>query len=145
MSKENAPIQSEHLFVYGTLRMSIAPSKDIRHLLHHESEFKGIATVRGRLYDIGSYPGLILSDNPKEIVVGELYRIKNRRVVLNTFDQYEGCIDPFPNPWEYQRVKAEVKTAEGVKVLSWLYTYQWDVNEQMRIIPGDYLNFLSLS
>ncbi len=142
MSKEIPFIESDHLFVYGTLRKSIAPSKDIRHLLRHEAEFQGVATVPGRLYDIGSYPGLILSENLDETVTGELYKIKNKRVVLNTFDQYEGSVEPFPKPWEYQRVLAEVSTADGSKVLSWLYTYQWDVADEKLIKSGDYLNFL---
>jgi len=137
--------ESEYLFVYGTLRRSIVSSKDIRHLLNHETESLGMATVNGRLYNIGSYPGLILSNNPEEIVMGELYTIKNRRVVLSTFDQYEGCCEPFPKPWEYQRTTAEVTTDGGDKVRSWLYTYQWDVNEKMRIPSGDYLAFLSKS
>lgn len=145
MAEKNPPVQIEHLFVYGTLRRAIAPSKDLRHLLHHEAELQGNATVTGRLYNIGSYPGLILSDIPEEIVMGELYKIRDKRVVLHTFDQYEGCIDPFPKPCEYQRVKAEVKTAEGFKVLSWLYAYQWDVKEEMHIKSGDYLAFLSSS
>lgn len=143
MSKETQIEHSDHLFVYGTLRKSIAPSRDIRHILRHEAEFQSVATVPGRLYNIGSYPGLIISENPDEIVTGELYKIKNKRVVLNTFDQYEGAVEPFPKPWEYQRVTAEVTTAEGAKVLSWLYIYQWDVVEEMHIKSGDYLEFLA--
>lgn len=145
MSEETPLIESDHLFVYGTLRQSIAPSREIRHLLHHETEFLGTATVAGRLYNIGNYPGLILTEDPGEIVSGELYKIRDKRVVLNTFDQYEGSVEPFPKPWEYQRVKTEVTTDEGAKILSWLYTYQWDVKEEMRIPSGDYLDFLSRS
>lgn len=145
MSKTTPSTHCDHLFVYGTLRRAIAPSKDLRHLLHHEAVFLGSATVPGRLYDIGSYPGLILSDNPVEIVKGEHYKIKDNRVVLNTFDQYEGCVEPFPKPWEYQRVQTVITTDGGVEVLSWLYTYQWEVKEEMRIKSGDYLEFLSKS
>lgn len=145
MLKDTQPVQSDYLFVYGTLRSSISQSRDIRHLLQHEAEFQGIATVSGRLYNIGSYPGLILSNKPDEIVLGELYEIKDKRMVLNALDQYEGSVDPFPKPWEYQRVVEDVTTVHGSKVLSWLYTYQWDVVEKMRIKSGDYLDFLSKS
>lgn len=99
----------------------------------------------GRLYNIGSYPGLILSDNPDEIVKGELFKIKDKRLVLNALDEYEGSVEPFPKPWEYQRVEAEITTEKGAKVLSWLYIYQWDVKEEMLIPSGDYLDFLSKS
>lgn len=88
---------------------------------------------------------MILSDKTDEIVVGELYKIKNKRVVLNALDQYEGAIEPFPKPWEYQRTTAEVTTDDGSKVNSWLYTYQWDVDEAMRIKFKDYLELLSQS
>lgn len=141
--KNTQIVESDYLFVYGTLRRSLTPSRDIRHLLQHEAEFQGIATVSGRLYNIGSYPGLILSENPDEIVLGELYKIKDQRVVLNALDQYEGAVEPFPKPWEYQRLVADVTTDKGFMVLSWLYTYQWDVVEEMRIKSGDYLDFLS--
>lgn len=86
---------------------------------------------------------MIVSDNPIEIVIGELYKINDSRMLLNAFDRYEGCCEPFPKPWEYQRITAEVTTEESAVVLSWLYTYQWDVLEQMRIQSGDYLEFLS--
>lgn len=142
MPNQPSPPESDYLFVYGTLRRSLAPSKDIRHLLYHEAEYLGSSTVTGRLYNIGSYPGLVLSDVPEEIVTGELYKIKNKRMVLSAFDRYEGCIEPYPKPWEYHRIASEVTTEDGSKLVSWLYTYQWDVLESMRIHSGDYLEFL---
>jgi gamma-glutamylcyclotransferase (GGCT)/AIG2-like uncharacterized protein YtfP len=143
MSNSDPSSESDYLFVYGTLRRSLSPSKDLRHLLHHETEFLGSATVPGRLYNIGNYPGLILSDDPEEVVTGELYKIKNKRMVLSALDRYEGCIDPYPRPWEYERITAEVRTETGSTLISWLYTYQWDVPESMRIQSGDYLTFLT--
>lgn len=140
---DSAPFsESDYLFVYGTLRRSLSPSKDLRQLLHHEAEYMGSAKIAGRLYNIGTYPGLILSDNPEEIVTGELYKIQNKRLILSTLDRYEGCVDPYPKPWEYERIMAEVTTEKGSKFLSWLYTYQWDVTDSMRIQSGDYLDFM---
>lgn len=133
---------NDYLFVYGTLRRSLSPSKDLRQLLHHEAEYLGSATVGGRLYNIGNYPGLILSENPEDIVTGELYKIKNKRLVLSSLDRYEGCVEPYPKPWEYERIRAEVTTEKGSTLLSWLYIYQWNVTDSIRIQSGDYLDFV---
>jgi gamma-glutamylcyclotransferase (GGCT)/AIG2-like uncharacterized protein YtfP len=59
------------VFVYGTLRAGEA--NDVNRLSPKPSLI-GAATVRGRLYDLGSYPGLVLDDEAGE-VLGEVYRI----------------------------------------------------------------------
>ena len=42
----------------------------MRHLQH-------AADIFGRLHLIKHYPGLVLSDEPKDIVFGELYRLRD--------------------------------------------------------------------
>ena len=49
---------SLNLFVYGTLRDD--PAHDMFHVLAANAELIGEATVAGRLYDLGEYPGLVL-------------------------------------------------------------------------------------
>jgi gamma-glutamylcyclotransferase (GGCT)/AIG2-like uncharacterized protein YtfP len=58
------------LFVYGTLRMG--GSNDIRRFGPY-SRLLGPARVRGRLYDLGDYPGLVLGG--LDWVSGELHAI----------------------------------------------------------------------
>ena len=45
----------------------------------------------------------MLSDDPADIVFGELYRLRDRDALLGEFDMYEACGDGFPEPTEYLR------------------------------------------
>jgi Gamma-glutamyl cyclotransferase, AIG2-like len=61
------------LFIYGTLHPDRAPSaiaKTARLL-----KPLGRATIQACLYDLGPYPGVILSNNPADIVPGELFQL----------------------------------------------------------------------
>ena len=64
------PFSSRHVFVYGTLRRG-----DVRDItrLRPEPRFIGMATVAGTLYDLGSYPGVVLGGPGR--VMGEVYAI----------------------------------------------------------------------
>jgi len=65
-----------HVFVYGTLRAGEA--NDLRVAAAKrgipEPELLGTATLHGRLYDFGAYPGLVL-DPTGTAVRGDVYRI----------------------------------------------------------------------
>lgn len=65
------PMQPDrHVFVYGTLRRS--ESNDINRL-QPAPRYLGLARLRGELYDLGPYPGLILGGGAW--VWGEVYAI----------------------------------------------------------------------
>lgn len=67
---------SKLLFVYGSLlRGSRHP---MARRLALESRKLGPATVTGRLYDLGFYPGAVPSANPQELVHGELLMLYSR-------------------------------------------------------------------
>ncbi len=61
---------ARYVFVYGTLRRD-----DVRDItrLQPTPLFVGMASVAGRLYDLGPYPGLLLGGEGR--VVGEVYVI----------------------------------------------------------------------
>ena len=92
---------SDRLFVYGTLMRGF--DHPMAQLLSRSADFLGTATCRGRLYLIKHYPGLLLSDDPGDIVFGELYRLRDRDALLGEFDMYEACGEGFPEPTEYIR------------------------------------------
>lgn len=79
----------QNVFVYGTLRagevndISAAAEKyDIAAPTHI-----GTATVQGRLYDFGTYPGLVV-DNLGVPVIGDVYEIDDALVaVLDEIEQ----------------------------------------------------------
>ena len=57
----------QHLFVYGTLRPQLAHGE--AQALIAALKIVGSATVQGKLYDFGAYPGVT---NEKGLVFGDL-------------------------------------------------------------------------
>ncbi len=73
--KSNAPMNARaprHVFVYGTLRRG--GRNDIARF-RPEPFHVADAVIAGTLYDLGAYPGLVLSGRGR--VVGEIYRIES--------------------------------------------------------------------
>ena len=128
---------SDRLFVYGTLmRGYVHP---MAKLLSANAEFLGEASCRGRLYMVKHYPGLVLSNEPAEIVHGELYRLREAEVMLREFDMYEACGEGFPEPTQYVRQMCSVMLADGSESEAWTYVYNWPVAKLKLIESGRFL------
>jgi gamma-glutamylcyclotransferase (GGCT)/AIG2-like uncharacterized protein YtfP len=73
-------LPERHVFVYGTLRRG--EQRDIN-LLHPAPRWIGSGGIRGALYDLGTYPGVVLDSGAAEgavkgagsVVCGEVYAI----------------------------------------------------------------------
>jgi gamma-glutamylcyclotransferase (GGCT)/AIG2-like uncharacterized protein YtfP len=128
---------SDRLFVYGTLMRGF--DHPMAKLLSRSAEFLGVARCRGRLYLVKHYPGLVLSDDPTEIVFGELYRLRARDALLREFDMYEACGEGFRQPTEYVREMLHVDLHDGSAAEAWTYIYNWPVNGLPRIASGKFL------
>ncbi len=121
----------EFLFAYGTLMSGLdcAMGKRERTRLRGETRSLGAATVQGRLYDLGSYPGFVMSDDPNEVVAGEVLRIGDAAVTFAWLDAYEG-IGPKPHDGEqaeadeYDRILMPARLAGGTLVSVWIYRYR---------------------
>ena len=75
---------NQHLvFVYGTLRRGGSRAMST---LFPNSKFIADAKVSGSLYDLGAYPGLILTESNSS-VIGEVYEVDDE--VLNKLDDIE--------------------------------------------------------
>ena len=129
---------SDLLFVYGTLMRGF--DHPMAKLLSANADFVGEAQCRGRLYLVKHYPGLVLSDDPAEIVHGELFRLRARDVMLGEFDMYEACGEGFPPPTEYVREMMQVTLADGSVREAWTYLYNWPVTDLPRIVSGRFLD-----
>src|SRR5258708_19688022 len=90
---------SNHLFVYGTLMRGF--DHPMAQLLAANADFLGEARCRGRLYLVKHYPGLVLSDDPNDIVFGELFRLRQPTEVLRGFHMYEASATGFKQPPNY--------------------------------------------
>ncbi|GEC51426.1 gamma-glutamylcyclotransferase (GGCT)/AIG2-like uncharacterized protein YtfP [Bradyrhizobium japonicum] len=128
---------SDLLFVYGTLMRGF--DHPMAKLLAGNAEFLGPAQCRGRLYLVKHYPGLVVSDDPADIVHGELFCLREREAMLREFDMYEACGEGFPPPTEYVRELLEVTLADGSTREAWTYLYNWPVTERPRIASGKFL------
>src|ERR1700733_14782210 len=115
----------DHLFVYGTLMRGF--DHPMAQLLSRSADFIGEARCRGRLYLVKHYPGLVLSDDPDEMVFGELYRLRQPEELLREFDMYEACGEGFAEPTEYIRQMLSVVSGDNAASEAWTYIYNWPV------------------
>jgi gamma-glutamylcyclotransferase (GGCT)/AIG2-like uncharacterized protein YtfP len=80
-----------------------------------------------------------LSDDPADVVFGELYRLRAPDELLREFDMYEACGEGFAEPTEYVRQMLPV-TSQGRSVdEAWTYLYNWPVARLSRIVSGRFL------
>jgi gamma-glutamylcyclotransferase (GGCT)/AIG2-like uncharacterized protein YtfP len=128
---------SDRLFVYGTLMRGF--DHPMARLLSANADFIGEAKCRGRLYLVKHYPGLVLSDDPADIVCGELYRLREREAMLREFDMYEASGEGFAQPTEYLREKLQVALDDGAVSEAWTYVYNWPLTQLAPIASGRFL------
>lgn len=128
----------KHLFVYGSLMGSI--QSKIAQMLHDNADFLGEAYVKGHLFDLGSYPGLVLNDDGNT-VKGHIFRLYDAQSILSYLDQYEGILPNNPDLNEYARKLIPVNFND-VKIECWAYIYQLPT-QSFPIIPFEnYLDYL---
>jgi gamma-glutamylcyclotransferase (GGCT)/AIG2-like uncharacterized protein YtfP len=128
---------TDRLFVYGTLMRGF--DHPMAKLLSRSADFLGEAKCKGRLYRVKHYPALVLSNDPADIVLGELYRLRARDALLREFDMYEACGEGFAEPTEYVRKMLNVALDDGSAGEAWTYVYNWPVTRLPRIASGRFL------
>jgi gamma-glutamylcyclotransferase (GGCT)/AIG2-like uncharacterized protein YtfP len=128
---------TDRLFVYGTLMRGF--DHPMARLLAANADFLGPATCKGRLYLVRHYPGLVLSDDPTDIVHGELFRLREPDAMLREFDMYEACGEGFAEPTEYVRQMLSVTLGDGAASEAWTYLYNWSVAALPLIATGRFL------
>src|SRR5690349_14426751 len=117
--------QPIHLFVYGTLRSGAAPPEiaDVARRL----EFVCHATVRGRLYQLGDYPGLILDDSSDApLVPGDIVLVPDA-ATLAALDAYEGFHASNPDNSLFRRTHVITTLPDGQQRTCWIYAYKGDI------------------
>ena len=95
-------------------------------VLARSATFVEEGRVRGRLLDLGAYPGLI---GGAGTVRGELYRI-DAPEVLPALDREEG--------YNFDRRPATVTLASGRRARAWVYWYRGSQHRAVAIRDGDY-------
>lgn len=123
---------NSHLFVYGTLLSGVRHPMGAR--LKREARLLGKATVSGRLYDLGRYPGLVEVADPSSIVHGEVFALNSPAASLRWLDTYEGIFDN-PGHSEYERSERTVRLMSGAALKAWVYLYRASVRG-LPAVPG---------
>lgn len=122
----------QRVFVYGTLRPGGAAEEKMR-----GCQWCGSATVRGSLFQIQWYPGLVLDDSGK--VAGDLFEVPDEK--MEALDAYEACRTEDPEPHEYRRVKVIARDSDGGESEVWVWEYILPVQPEARIVDGDWIVF----
>ncbi|HKK75083.1 MAG TPA: gamma-glutamylcyclotransferase family protein [Saprospiraceae bacterium] len=130
--------QSDYIFVYGSLMATVRSR--VARTFHEQAEFVGAGQIQGILYDLGQYPGLILSAE-EHYVQGHVFRLLNKDTLLPFLDEYEGLIPEQPELSEYRREIAQVKISDQ-PYHCWMYLYNQSTNDLPLIESGNYLHYL---
>ncbi len=125
---------TEALFVYGTLMP--ASGRHMARRLASESRYIGPGSIAGKLYHLGSYPGAVLSQRPRDIIHGDVIKLLRPRWSLAWLDDYEGCGRDQPEPHAYRRVIVPVQLRSGASLDAWVYVYNGPVRSARHIPNG---------
>ncbi len=125
-----------HLFVYGTLLSNAGHPMGAR--LGREARLIGEASMEGRLYSLGRYPGLVEVADRESRVHGEVYALNNPAASLAWLDAYER-ISPDDAHNDYERCERTVRLTSGEDVTAWVYFYRADVRGMPAIPNGRWL------
>jgi len=130
---------TSYLFTYGTLLSGLG--HPMYEFIERHASLLGIGQINGKLYEVLDYPALVLSNNIKKIVKGELYLIEDEQELFKYLDEYEGCAPHSRKPYEYQRDLVSVHDSEQHSLLAWTYLYKNPVTHLHLIPNGDYLAY----
>lgn len=133
-------MNSNFIFIYGTLLSSL--NHPMHNVLEKYAELEGEGHIQAKLYDLGRYPGVMMSGNPSDRVKGEIYKISDGEKLFSLLDHYEGCSDNFPEPHQYLRRVVQVQADDGSMIDAWVYLYNWDSDGHRYIESGDYLKYV---
>jgi gamma-glutamylcyclotransferase (GGCT)/AIG2-like uncharacterized protein YtfP len=117
---------SKYLFVYGTLSPRKAPP-EIRPQVRRLRRV-GKGSIKGKVFDLGSYPAAILSRSGTQIK-GEVFELPDDPELLKKLDEYEEFNQARPGQSLFRRQLVSVKMASrnGKKMRAWVYVYNREI------------------
>jgi len=127
---------TEYLFLYGTLKPNEAAS-DVAETVRTLRRV-GSATVPGRLYDFGDYPGAVIDRSAKTSIKGELFELPNDDSALNALDDYEEFNRTDRKNSLFIRTRTVATLQGGRQLNAWVYVYNRNPGSARQIASGDY-------
>lgn len=122
------PLKPRHLFAYGTLKPGLAPAAVAP--LAARLRPVGEGRIRGALYDLGPYPGLVLRPDAATWVSGIVLELPDDEVVLQGLDRYEGV--------EFSRTECDVVRESGDRLRCWVYEFRGNLRGAKRVVSGEW-------
>ena len=118
------------VFVYGSLRRGNAGAMSVR---FPDATYVAEGRVRGSLYNLGAYPGLVL-DGAASVVTGEVYEVDDD--TLSRLDRFELTSD-------YSRKQVEVEHGSE-RTDCWIYVpARAECFTDCELIPsGDWIEYV---
>jgi gamma-glutamylcyclotransferase (GGCT)/AIG2-like uncharacterized protein YtfP len=135
----NSPVY--HLFVYGSLRSGF--HSPVYEYISRFFNLIGEAKVKGKLFDMGSYPGGVPA-NEDAFIIGELYKIQDESEfswAMGQLDDYEGVNVESDEVQLYRRELTDVFINNEI-IAAWIYWYNGDVSGRPVIASGDLMEYL---
>jgi len=117
----------EFVFVYGTLMDGMKRGE----LMEDGSEIYCHGSVKGDLFDLGDYPGLVQGDG---IVHGEIYKVSDMFQFIQHLDQIEGNVGD--NPLFDRRIQL-IYTEKG-QIWAYVYHYARTIDSFTKIESGNW-------
>ncbi|SHM16193.1 gamma-glutamylcyclotransferase [Mucilaginibacter sp. OK098] len=124
-----------YLFVYGTL---LDKQNEFGAYLNAKCSFYAEGKFKGRLYDIGEYPGAVSDADSAYYVHGKVFLINDQDNVLKQLDYYEGFAADQAQPNLFIRESIAIETGNE-SVMCWVYLYNLPVSGLSLIKSGRYL------
>jgi gamma-glutamylcyclotransferase (GGCT)/AIG2-like uncharacterized protein YtfP len=132
---------SHYVFVYGSLRRGFQSAA--YEYISRYFNFFGEAKVKGKLFDLGEYPGAVPTQEDS-FIKGELYIVKTDSEfswAIAQLDDYEGVlVEPNEKPL-YRREIADIYLNDAI-VPAWIYWYNGNVSDKPVVKSGDILDYL---
>lgn len=127
---------SDYLFAYGTLQPDHAASEVSAAVARLRPVGKGY--VHGLLYDLGEYPGAILSSATRRRIHGTVFRLASTPNALGQLDEYEGFDPNDPAASLFVRKLYPVMTPSGRSIRCWIYEYNREPGSARLVSGGVY-------
>jgi gamma-glutamylcyclotransferase (GGCT)/AIG2-like uncharacterized protein YtfP len=128
---------NNYLFVYGTL---LNADNEFAIHLKNNCSFYANGKFKGRLYDIGEYPGAIADNQYAGYVYGCIFMMDNVVSALKYLDDYEGFGPEQEQPNLFAREIMSVESEKGI-ISCWCYLYNLPVDGLRLIVSGDYMRY----
>lgn len=124
----------DYLFVCGTLTSDYVGG-EIAQVMERLG-MVGLGLVRGKLYNLGEYPGAVPDSSSSKLIYGELYQLRDDENTLAALDKYEGFDPTKPDECLFVRERTIVKLPGGPDVEAWIYAYKGDPKKAPIIKSG---------